>query len=303
VADLVSTVLFELGATAVIVSDAPSCRLRTCLPEDGSVDAKLARLREYLVALRSLGVDPGPSRVAGRPFRDDGWALRWKEFFRPLRIGRRLVVKPSWDVSPVKGADLVISLDPGMAFGTGQHPTTKMCLELLEDAFEQFRVHRSEFRVVKSHELSTMNYGPAVLDLGTGSGLLAIAAFRLGAAAVLALDTDGLACQVASENIRRNGADGRIVVERGSLDAAGRRTFDLVCANLTAEPLASLAPRLARCVRAEGRLIVSGILASQEARVARAFRRCGLVPERTRRSRGWVALMCRRQVLPAHGAG
>jgi ribosomal protein L11 methyltransferase len=189
-----------------------------------------------------------------------------------------------------------------------------MCLELLEAAFEQFRVHGSQFRVSGSqmlgqdmnamnYELRTMNRGPAVLDLGTGSGLLAIAALRLGAATVLALDTDRVACRIASENIRQNGGDGRIVVKQGSLDAAGRRTFDLILANLTAEPLISLAPRLARSLRVRGCLITSGILASEEERVAAIFRRCSMVPERRRKGRGWVALMCRGPVVSARGAG
>jgi ribosomal protein L11 methyltransferase len=303
VADLVSALLFESGATAVVVSELPRLKLRTYLPDDATLEAKLTRVRTYLVALRSMGLDPGPSKVVTRPFHDRGWAMRWKEFFRPVRIGRRLVITPSWDAFAGREGDIVVTLDPGMAFGTGQHPTTKMCLELLEEAFEEFTVDGSEFRVVRNHELSTMNYEPTVLDLGTGSGLLAIAALRLGAATVLALDTDRVACRIASENIRQNGGDGRIVVKQGSLDAAGRRTFDLILANLTAEPLISLAPRLARSLRVRGCLITSGILASEEERVAAIFRRCSMVPERRRKGRGWVALMCRGPVVSARGAG
>ena len=303
VADLVSALLFESGATAVVVSELPRLKLRTYLPDDATLEAKLTRVRTYLVALRSMGLDPGPSKVVTRPFHDRGWAMRWKEFFRPVRIGRRLVITPSWDAFAGREGDIVVTLDPGMAFGTGQHPTTKMCLELLEEAFEEFAVHGSEFRVVRNHELSTMNYEPTVLDLGTGSGLLAIAALRLGAATVLALDTDRVACRIASQNIRQNGGDGRIVVKQGSLDAAGRRTFDLILANLTAEPLISLAPRLARSLRVRGCLITSGILASEEERVAAIFRRCSMVPERRRKGRGWVALMCRGPVVSARGAG
>lgn len=302
-ADLVSALLFESGATAVVVSELPRLKLRTYLPDDATLEAKLTRVRTYLVALRSMGLDPGPSKVVTRPFHDRGWAMRWKEFFRPVRIGRRLVITPSWDAFAGREGDIVVTLDPGMAFGTGQHPTTKMCLELLEEAFEEFTVQSSKFKVVRNHELSTMNYEPTVLDLGTGSGLLAIAALRLGAATVLALDTDRVACRIASENIRQNGGDGRIVVKQGSLDAAGRRTFDLILANLTAEPLISLAPRLARSLRVRGCLITSGILASEEERVAAIFRRCSMVPERRRKGRGWVALMCRGPVVSARGAG
>src|SRR3990172_7953172 len=208
--------------------------------------------------------------------------MRWKEFFRPVRV---------------------VTLDPGMAFGTGQHPTTKMCLELLEAAFEEFTVDGSRLTERNVREPSTVNREPAVLDLGTGSGLLAIAALRLGAATVLALDTDRVACRIASQNIRQNGGDGRIVVKQGSLGAAGRRTFDLILANLTAEPLISLAPRLARSLRGRGCLIISGILAREEERVAAIFRRCSMVPERRRKGRGWVALMCRGPAVSVRGGG
>jgi len=310
VADLVSALLFESGATAVVVSELPRLKLRTHLPDDATLEAKLTRVRTYLVALRSMGLDPGPSKVVTRPFHDRGWATRWKEFFRPVRIGRRLVVTPSWEAYDAREGDLVVKLDPGMAFGTGQHPTTKMCLELLEEAFERFTVdgsrstdRKDQKRMIVNSEPSTVNRQPVVLDLGTGSGLLAIAALRLGAATVLALDTDSVACQIASENIRQNGGEGRIVVKQGSLGAAGRRSFDLILANLTAEPLISLAPRLARSLSVRGCLITSGILAREEERVAAIFRRCSMVPERTRKGSGWVALMCRGPVVSARGGG
>ena len=302
-ADLVSALLFESGATAVVVSELPRLKLRTYLHDDATLEAKLTRVRTYLVALRSMGLDPGPSKVVTRPFHDRGWAMRWKEFFRPVRIGRRLVITPSWDAFAGKEGDIVVTLDPGMAFGTGQHATTRMCLDLLEAAMQEFTVNGSRLTERKAREPSTVNREPAVLDLGTGSGLLAIAAFRLGAATVLALDTDGVACRIASENIRQNWGDGRIVVKQGSLDAAGRRTFDLILANLTAQQLIGLAPRLVKSLRAGGCLIASGILASQEDRVAATFRRCGMVPERARKGRGWVGLMCRRLAVSARGAG
>ena len=145
-----------------------------------------------------------------------------------------------------------------------------------------------------NREPSTVNSGPVVLDLGTGSGLLAIAALRFGAGTVLALDTDRVACETASENIRRNGGDGRIVVKQGSLELAGRRTFDVVLANLTAEGLMGLAPCLARSLRPMGRLITSGILVKQERVVAARFRQCGMALEQVRRGSGWVGLMFHR---------
>jgi ribosomal protein L11 methyltransferase len=307
-ADLVSTLLFESGATAVAVLEGASHRLLTHLPDDPTIGTSLARVRSYLVSLRLEGVVVGPATLTSRRVHDPGWGVRWKEFFRPLRIGRRLVIRPSWERTPVKEDDIVVELDPGMAFGTGQHPTTKMCLELLEAAMEQLRVHSSGFRVRRpelsgqnvkttNYELRTPNRRPSVLDLGTGSGLLAIAALKCGAGPVLALDIDRVACEVALENISRNGGDGRIVVKQGSLDTAGRRTFDVVLANLTAEGLMSLAPRLARSLRPMGRLITSGILKDQERVVAAKFRQCGMALERVRRGSGWVGLMFRRPAV------
>lgn len=222
------------------------------------------------------------------------------------------MIKPSWDKTVVKPGVIRVELDPGMAFGTGQHPTTRMCLELLEEAMEQFRVHGSAFtdhggklagRSLKSmnYELRTMNRHPAVLDLGTGSGLLAIAASRFGAGTVLALDSDRVASQVALENIRRNGGDGRVIVKHGSLEVARRRTFDVALANLTAETLISLAPRLARSMRPEGRLITSGILSDQAQGVVSTFRGCGLILERVRRGGEWRALMFRRPAASLQG--
>ena len=139
-ADLVSTLLFESGATAIAVTERKWPRLRTHLSDHPALQAHLARVRSYLTSLRSLGFDPGPAKITTRRVCDSGWAIRWKEFFRPLRIGRHLIVKPSWELAAVIEGDIVVELDPGMAFGTGQHPTTRMCLELLEQAMEQFTV-------------------------------------------------------------------------------------------------------------------------------------------------------------------
>lgn len=307
-ADLVLSLLFESGATAIEVREGATCSLRTHLPADARVDDILRRIRRFLAALRAQGVGVGPGRVAARRWRDPGWAIRWREFFRAVRVGSRLTIRPSWVASPARRGERVVVLDPGMAFGTGQHPTTRLCLELLEAAFDQFGVHGSELRVrgsqrsgqklkTMNHEPRTLNRAPDVLDLGTGSGVLAIAASRLGAGPVLALDTDRIACRAAAENIRRNRVDGRIVVAHGSLERAGRRTFDLILANLTPTALLGLAPRLVRSLRPDGRLIVSGLLPDQEALLTAELIRRGVTREQVRRRRGWVGLMFRRSIV------
>lgn len=147
-----------------------------------------------------------------------------------------------------------------------------------------------------NYELRTMNRPPAVLDLGTGSGLLAIAAMRFGARTVFAVDIDKVACRIASDNVDRNGGHGRIVVKHGSLEVVRGKAFDVVLANLTDEGLICLASRLARSVRPGGVLIVSGILRNQERGVMAAFRRSGMILEEARRGREWTGLMLRRPV-------
>lgn len=305
-ADLAATLLIESGATAIAVTDGARPRIQTHLPDGPVLEDALARVRRYLASLRVAGVDPGPARVLARRYRDRGWSARWKAFFRPIRIGGRLLIKPSWDTTAVKEGDLVVELDPGMAFGTGQHATTRMCLELLEEALREFTVvsSRPTGRNTRrssgiTREMSAVNRPPAVLDVGTGSGLLAIAAMRFGAGTVVAVDIDEVACRIASDNIRRNGSNGRIVVKHGSLEMVGRRAFDVVLANLTKEGLIGLAPRLARSLRPGGALIVSGILRHQERGVIAAFRGSGMRPEQARREREWAALMLRRPVAPA----
>jgi ribosomal protein L11 methyltransferase len=204
------------------------------------------------------------------------------------------VVTPSWATPTPGQAELTVELDPGMAFGTGLHPTTRMCLELLEEAFDRARPRGVPPSAGRGGRRRHSGGAPSVLDLGTGSGLLAIAAFRYGAGSVLALDTDPVACRVASENAGRNGAAGGISIRHGSIERAGRRTFDVVLANLTTEALIGLAPRLVRALGSEGRLIASGMLSEQAAQVCAAFGRWGVRLERARRHGGWAAVMLRR---------
>jgi ribosomal protein L11 methyltransferase len=192
-----------------------------------------------------------------------------------VRIGRRLLVRPSWVRAPAPGGAATVTLDPGMAFGTGRHPTTRLCLEAL---------------------VRHLGGGERVLDVGTGSGILAIAAAKLGAGHVLALDTDGLARRIARDNARRNGVAGRVQVPGGRLAAAvaAAGAFDVVVANLTAQDLGRLLPWLARRVRPGGLAVLSGILRGQGSHVRRAARAAGLGWPLARRRAEWVALEARR---------
>jgi ribosomal protein L11 methyltransferase len=203
-----------------------------------------------------------------RPLREEDWATAWKAFYKPFRVGRRLVVRPSWEPYAAAPDDCVLELDPGMAFGTGEHPTTRLCLEALEERVRP---------------------GDRVLDWGTGSGILAIAAVKLGATWVDARDHDPVAVAAARENARRNEVADRVLVERG--DLPGAAPYDGVVANILAGPILAAAPRLRRLTRPGGWLIASGLTDARVAAVARALQDAGFSPPLTRAAGEWRALI------------
>jgi ribosomal protein L11 methyltransferase len=189
-----------------------------------------------------------------------------------LRVGRRLVIRPTWRRHRRAPADVVLALDPGMAFGTGLHPTTRLCLAALESLADRGAVS-----------------GARVLDVGCGSGILAIAAVRLGAASALGVDTDPIAVEATTANAARNRIARRIRAGEGTLPT-GEPPFDVVLANLIAGVLVPLAPLLAPELRPGGTLLASGIFVDREAEVRAAFEAAGLrVHERSAEGE-WIAL-------------
>ncbi len=186
---------------------------------------------------------------------EEDWASSWKTHFKPLMIGQRLLVLPSWEPPPADDTRAVIVLDPGMAFGTGGHETTRLCLECLEGLL-----------TASSAETSTMK----VLDLGTGSGILAIAAAKLGVKQIDAVDIDPQAISVASENCLLNRVDSQISCSTTPLEQLGG-TYRIILANILAEELVRLAPEIICRLAPGGDLILSGILAEREKLVRTGF--------------------------------
>jgi ribosomal protein L11 methyltransferase len=205
------------------------------------------------------------------------WAEAWKTFFPVLRVGRRLVIRPTWRDHDARRGDVVIALDPGMAFGTGLHPTTRLCLAALEPLAADGGLD-----------------GARVLDVGCGSGILAIASIRLGAASALGIDTDPIAIEATLANARRNRLGRRIEAREGSVPT-GERPFDVVVANLIAGVLVPLAPSLNAELRTGGILVASGIFVDREAEVRTAFEAAGLEPTDRSVDGDWIALTCRRR--------
>jgi len=250
-AEVLSSHLFDLGAAGVEIRDGEGTPMPgTALPPPG---------RALLVAFFAdrEGAKEAAALHGGalEPVPDEDWGEGWKKDFRPLDVGR-VRIRPSWIEAPPPPGAAEIVLDPGMAFGTGSHPTTSLCLAALCDLLAQ-------------------RPGASVFDVGTGSGLLAIAARKLGAGRVAANDNDPKAVEVARENAARNGAAVEIVLD--PLERVGG-TFDVVVANILANTLVELAPAIAGKLAPGGVVLLSGILVGQEAEVRRAYLALGLEP-------------------------
>jgi len=254
--DAVANFLMENGAQGVFqeqaaeppggggfVEDISRETLKAYLPDDVRVDSRLAALQGYLDELGRLFPD-----LPGAAWRTDwivdpNWGEEWKKYFKPLRVTKNIIIKPTWERYSPGGHDILIEIDPGMAFGTGQHPSTRMCLQAMEDLILQDRAAHSR----------------RVLDVGTGTGILGIAAAKLGAGKVLCVDIDKQAVAIAAENVRMNGVEDRVDVRYR--DAASlAETFDMIVANLTAKMLVKLRPRFIDLLGRDGFLVISGII-------------------------------------------
>ncbi len=247
--------------------------LKLYLSQDADLADGRRRIESAIVAL-PFAVDRSARQV-----QEEDWAESWKQFFQVEHIGRRLVIRPTWrEYSPQPG-EVVLDLDPGMAFGTGQHPTTRLCLVALEELVRQ---------------------GIDVLDLGCGSGILSLAAAKLGARSVLALDTEAVAVDATRANAALNGVETLARVERGSLGERWPFSGDqaaiaeLIVANISAGVLVELAPALAAALRPGGTLIGSGVVAERLDEVLLAFAAAGLAVERIESEADWRAIIARR---------
>jgi ribosomal protein L11 methyltransferase len=226
--------------------------MKAYLPITAGTEEQVRAIEGDLWHLQAFGLSP-VGEMQRREIAEEDWANAWKEHFHPLKVGR-VVIKPTWREWNATPDEIVVELDPGMAFGTGLHPTTQLVLAALQ---------------------SRVNPGMEILDLGTGSGILAIAAARLGAT-VTALDISEVAVEVAVENVRQNRLQSAVHVGRGSIDAVRDRQFDLVFANIIAAVLAELAADLAQALRPGGELLGSGIIEERADLVRNAFTAAGL---------------------------
>ena len=299
-ADIVSEQLMQEGATGTMVEDRADIpdptkpngiweiidqKLIDDMPEDVLVHAwfepdsrfadRMSALGSRMTELKGLdmGYDLGTLTIDTLNVRDEDWSEVWKKFYKPFKAGKNLVVKPTWETYEPQEGDRIIEIDPGMAFGSGTHETTGMCLELLEE---------------------TLQGGETVIDVGTGSGILAIGAAMLGAKDILAIDIDPTAVKVAQENIEHNGLADRITAIEGNLLDKTDMTCDLCVANIIADVICFFAKPLTNHIVPGGKFICSGIIKEREQDVVNALNDAQYEIIEIRRKGEWVAILSRR---------
>lgn len=273
--DGLTNFLWEQGALGVVEEETPGspAQVRAFFAEATSSTGLLSAVNAYRASLRALGfAEAGDARIA--PLLDEAWASAWQQSFPARDVGRRLRVVPPWldGTGPEArdaGGRLTVVIEPGRAFGTGHHGTTEGCLVLLEEAL-------------------AADPGAPVLDIGTGTGILAIAALRLGAAAVLAIDVDPDAIAATRVNAERNGCRGltaRLAEPQDIPEPA-----PIVLANLLTHTHLALAPHYARLVTPGGQLVLGGMLEDEDDRVGRALAASGFEPRSRLALEGWASL-------------
>ena len=270
--------VWELGALGVVEEEpaGEKPRLRAFFAETADTAILSTRVDAYLAALDALGFRGGrPSRMA--PIADEDWAGAWRAHFAPFALGERFLISPPWE-SPRAGGREILTIEPGRAFGTGQHGTTAGCLLLLE-------------------ALVGVSPPPRALDLGTGSGILAIAAARLGVGDVQAIDSDPDAIASATANVERNALAGRVRCVIADAATLVLPPFPLVLANLLAAAHRALAARYAALVAPGGLLVLGGLLDGEADAVAATVATHGFAPHATRSVDGWTSLACRHAPL------
>lgn len=271
--------LFAEGALGLVIEDplnnSPEILIRASFQGSLPIDPLLKRLTVYQRALAALDLPGAAGEIEIREIPATDWAQSWKEHFKPLAVGKRLMIAPPWEAGPFPENRLLVRIDPAMSFGTGHHATTRMCLEALEAFMEEWAGTR----------------GPVVVDVGTGTGILAIAAAVLGADRVVAIDADPEACGAATSNLSLNNTAERIRISHGGVEALGPDVrFDLVLANLDSKGLCPLYGRLVAFLPPQGRLVASGILVEEEATVAAAARASGLRVTARQSDGEWLCL-------------
>lgn len=294
--EAVANIFHDLGASGVIIEDPvlinayrssgtwDYCDLpepadieivtvKAYLPVDDQLDDKLGLFEQKVNELEQHNLNKGCGLINWVEVQDEDWASAWKDYFHPVKVSEHIVIKPSWEDYFPAVDDIVIELDPGMAFGTGTHHTTVLCIRLLDE-------------LVKT--------GDIVFDVGTGSGILAVAAAKLGAASVHAIDLDPVAVRVAQENVSMNHVQHTVVTAEGDLLTGVSGQADIIVANIIADVIIQILQDLPARLKDDGAFIASGIIIERLSDVTAAMLDHKFIIEKVVEEGGWAAIVARK---------
>ncbi|HBT73293.1 MAG TPA: 50S ribosomal protein L11 methyltransferase [Lysinibacillus sp.] len=296
--EAISNILHEAGASGVVIEDSAEFAkpredqygeiyalneddfpkdgviVKAYLSESSFLNETVEEIKAAITNLTNFNIDIGENVVSIVEVNEEDWATAWKQYYHPVKISERFTIVPTWeDYTPVSTDELIIELDPGMAFGTGTHPTTVMCLQGLE-------------KVIKEED--------TVVDIGTGSGVLSIGAALLGAKSVHALDLDEVAVRSAQENVALNKVEDKVEVFHGNLLDTVKEPADVVVANILAEIIMSFTGDAFTIVKPGGLYVTSGIIGAKRDDVKAALEASGFVIEEVLLMEDWVAIIARR---------
>ncbi|WP_455542309.1 50S ribosomal protein L11 methyltransferase [Intestinibacter sp.] len=244
--------------------------IKTYIPEERNVLELIETVKARISLLPACGLDIGEGTVSLSNVNESDWANEWKKYYKPTKIGKKIVVKPSWEEYEKQEGDLIIELDPGMAFGTGTHETTSMCIRELENYVDETKT---------------------VFDIGCGSGILAIAAAELGAKEVVAGDLDEVAVKVSKENCEINHVSDKVVVKHGSLFEVVDSKADVIVANIIADIIKILAKDVSKFLKEDGVFISSGIILAKIDEVCQSLEENGFEIVKVERLGEWSAIV------------
>jgi ribosomal protein L11 methyltransferase len=276
-AEGVSNFLTERGANGIeeLEGDLQHIKLRTYFREDGKERRTLQSLRRYLKSLEKIAPENPPARIKTVSIPEQDWGENWKRFFKPIQVTPKFVVKPPWSRIRLKREQIPIEITPGMAFGTGTHATTILCIRALEER-------------IKKRDLS-------LLDVGTGSGILCIVAAKLGAKEVWGIDIDRVAAENARENVERNHVSDVVKIREGSIGGLHKK-FDIIVANIDLKSLRRMRRPLLNHLKDKGLLILSGILVEEKERARLHYLQTGhLRWVKTAQEKEWACLIFKKK--------
>ncbi|PYZ98695.1 50S ribosomal protein L11 methyltransferase [Alteribacter lacisalsi] len=293
----VSNILHEAGASGVVIEDPGDLTrawdttfgevyqlspddypeegiiLKAYLPVNSFLGETVDEIKEAINNLITHDIDVGHNNVSLSEVNEEEWATAWKKYYKPVKVSDRITITPTWEeYEKVSDKELIIELDPGMAFGTGTHPTTVLCIQALEKYIQK---------------------GDQVLDVGTGSGVLSIAAAKLGAQSVLAMDLDDVAVQTANINVKLNKAQDVVSIKQNNLLEGVEERPDLIVANILAEVIVRMTDDAYAKLNPGGTLITSGIISAKREMVKEALKASGFTIAEVIEMEDWLAIVAK----------